>query len=69
MIGWIALGVALLVAIVVLGFCAYELRWKTARLRSDLERMRTLSGELSSVLGQLTAAQSKLTAARTSESD
>lgn len=67
MIGWIALGVALLVTIVVLGFCAYELRWKVARVRSDLERMQTLSGDLRTVLRQLTEAQSTLAAARNAE--
>lgn len=67
MIGWIAVGGAVIVAIVVLGFCAYELHWKLSRLRADLNRVQTLSGELSAVVGQLTEAQSRI-AARNAES-
>ncbi len=67
MIGWIAVGGAVIVALVVLGFCAYELHWKLSRLRADLNRVQTLSGELNAVVGQLTEAQSRL-AARNAES-
>lgn len=41
--------VALAVAVVLLGFCAYELRWKLARLRTDLEGLDALKRTLAQV--------------------
>jgi outer membrane murein-binding lipoprotein Lpp len=35
-IAWLA---AAVVAVVVLGFCAYELRWKVRRVRTDLGQL------------------------------
>ncbi|WP_375490165.1 hypothetical protein [uncultured Jatrophihabitans sp.] len=58
---WIA---AVVVAIVVLGFCAYELMWKTKRLRGDLERLQTLTAELDTVQHTLAAAQQRMAAVR-----
>ena len=39
---WIPIGAwiaAVLVAVVVLGFCAYEIIWKTNRLRADIAEL------------------------------
>ena len=49
---WIGAGV---LALVVLGFCAYELMWKANRLRADLARLTALSGELAAVQADLAA--------------
>lgn len=40
---WIA---AFGLAVVVLGFCAYELRWKSRRLRTELRRTQESADEL-----------------------
>lgn len=40
--GWLVLGVwigVLVVAVIVLGFCGYELYWKLRRLRGDIARL------------------------------
>jgi hypothetical protein len=68
-IGWIGLGLALVVAVVVLGFCAYELRWKAARLRGDVARLRTDVGELQALSVQVRTAQQRLAAARAAHQD
>ena len=60
LIVWIA---AAVVAVVVLGYCAYELVWKTKRLRRDLAQLQALNTQLASVQQTLTAAQGRLTAA------
>ena len=51
---------AVVFGLVVLGFCAYEVRWKAKRVRSDIEKLRTLEGPAQSLLAQLTAAQERL---------
>ncbi|MDQ6937540.1 MAG: hypothetical protein M3140_07485 [Actinomycetota bacterium] len=43
MVGWVAVGVAGVVALVVLGFCAYELSWKAKRLRGDVATLQRLA--------------------------
>jgi hypothetical protein len=57
---------ALTVAVIVLGFCAYELAWKTKRLRRDLTRLQALGAQLSAVQHTLTAAQQRVAAATAS---
>ena len=59
MIGWIALGVALVVVLGVLGFCAYELRWRSARLQKDLAGLQQVIGGLTQVGADLTIAQQR----------
>jgi hypothetical protein len=49
-IAWIA---AVVIGLVVLGFCAYELVWKTNRLRRDLGRLQGLATELSALRTQV----------------
>lgn len=54
--GW---GIAVLVALVVLGFCGYELTWKSARLRRDLRGLQGLRLQLTDIQGQLAQVQER----------
>ena len=63
---WIPIGAwigATVVAVVVLGFCAYELSWKARRLRRDLTQLQELSRQLVDVQGGIAAARARLSAA------
>jgi hypothetical protein len=51
------------VALVVLGFCAYEIRWKTKRLRGDLQTLQQFADQLVEVRGQLGEARERVAAA------
>lgn len=53
---------AVLVAAVVLGFCAYELRWKAGRLHSDTTRLQATIGELNSLQGRLVGVRERIAA-------
>ena len=57
---WIA---AVVIAAVVLGFCAYEIVWKTNRLRADLGRLQALSDQLGPLQQRLAEAQERIAAA------
>lgn len=57
LIAWLA---AVLVAAVILGFCAYEIVWKARRLRRDLERLLGLGESLQQLQGDVAAAQQRL---------
>lgn len=57
---WIPIGAwlaALVVAVVVFGYCAYELAWKTRRLRRDLAQLQTLNGQLGELYTSLADVQ------------
>lgn len=56
---WIA---AAVIAVVVLGFCAYELRWKARRLQRDVAQLLTLNGQLAEVQSGIAAAQERISA-------
>lgn len=61
---WIPLIVwaaALVVAAVVLGFCAYEISWKARRMRDDLGKLRGLAERLAQLQADAAAAQQRLT--------
>lgn len=65
---WLA---ALVVALVVLAFCAYEINWKSRRLRDDLAKLQALQtsveglqAEVAAVQHRVAAAQADLTAGR-----
>ena len=45
-------GIAVLIGIVVLGLCAFDLRWKAKRLSTDAEGLRTLQSRLVAVQEQ-----------------
>lgn len=51
--GWLVAVVwigAVVVAALVLGFCAYELHWKSRRLRADLSRLTALGEPLAGLV-------------------
>jgi outer membrane murein-binding lipoprotein Lpp len=59
-VGWWVVGAwigAVVLAAVVLGFCAYEVTWKGKRLTSDLERLEALSEKLAVLQREVEAAQ------------
>lgn len=58
-VAWIA---AAVVAVVVLGFCTYEIVWKAKRLRSDLAELKVLADQLQGLSGQLADTQQRLAA-------
>ncbi len=60
LIAWLA---ALVVAAVVLGFCAYELRWKANRLQRDLENLHAANADLESIRQTVALTQQRIAAA------
>lgn len=50
---------AVVVAAVVLSFCAYELTWKSKRLRSDLGKLQALSQSLAALRDEVAVVQSR----------
>lgn len=61
----ISWGFALLVAVIVLGYCLYELRWKAVRLRGDLGQLSGTAAQLSDLQARLRVARERLAAVRT----
>jgi outer membrane murein-binding lipoprotein Lpp len=55
---------AVVFAVVILGFCAYELSWKSKRLHSDLSKLAALSNQLTDLQDEVSAAQSRMAEAR-----
>jgi hypothetical protein len=53
---------AALVAIVILGFCAYEIVWKTNRLRADLRSLQTVADQLTQLRGRVAETQDRVAA-------
>lgn len=51
---------AAVVALVVLGFCAYELAWKSKRLRGDLRELQELAGRAQLLRSDLAAVQERI---------
>lgn len=49
-------------ALVVLGFCGYEIFWKAQRLQRDLRRLQGLGDQLTELRGQLADAQQRVAA-------
>jgi hypothetical protein len=58
----VAWGAAAVVAVVVLGFCAYEISWKATRLRTDLRRLTARAEELDALRARLAETQQRLAA-------
>ncbi len=54
--------VAVVAALVVLGFCVYEIGGKTKRLRADLGELTAVANRLQGLRGQLAEAQQRLAA-------
>lgn len=60
---WIPIGAwagAALIALVVLGFCAYEVAWKSKRLRADLQRLTELATQSQDLRAELIATQQRI---------
>lgn len=49
---------AVVLALVILGFCAYEIVWKVRRLGRDVEDLHGLQVRLAALQGQVATAQS-----------
>jgi hypothetical protein len=65
-VNWIpiaAWGAAVLVALVVLGFCGYEIIWKARRLQRDLGRLHEVSDQLVVLRSRLAETQDRAAAA------
>jgi hypothetical protein len=62
LIAWLA---AVGLAVIVLGFCGYEIAWKSRRLLADLALADELAGRLEAVREQADTVQRRLAAART----
>jgi hypothetical protein len=52
-IGWLAIGGAALFALIVLGFCVYEVLWRARRLQRDVSVLTDLAPELTAVQRRL----------------
>jgi outer membrane murein-binding lipoprotein Lpp len=61
----VAWAAAAAVAVVLLGFCAYEIIWKTNRLRRDVANLQVAADQLTELRDGLAAAQQRAAAART----
>jgi hypothetical protein len=61
-----AWGAALVVGVVLLGYCAYEIRWKAKRLTGDLNRLQALGADLHRLQVELAAVQERADAAQRS---
>jgi hypothetical protein len=55
----IAWSAAAALGVVVLGFCGYEIRWKLARLNSDVARLQKVLDQLSSLESDLAASAAR----------
>lgn len=55
---------AVVLAAVVVVFCAYELTWKGKRLRTDLAKLQRLSGDLAELQNEVAATQQRMIEAR-----
>jgi hypothetical protein len=49
-------------ALIVLGFCGYEIFWKAQRLQRDVQRLAGMNDQLTDLRNQLAAAQQRLAA-------
>jgi outer membrane murein-binding lipoprotein Lpp len=59
-VDWWVLGAwigAVVLSAVVLGFCSYELVWKSRRLTTDLERLSAVSAKLAALQSEVQTAQ------------
>jgi hypothetical protein len=57
-----AWGAAVLAALVLLGFCAYEISWKTKRLRGDLRELQVVAARLTELRGRVAETQERVAA-------
>jgi outer membrane murein-binding lipoprotein Lpp len=62
---WVSVGAwiaAAVVAVVVLGYCAYEITWKTKRLQADLRKLQDVNDQLAQLQTQIAATQQRVAA-------
>jgi hypothetical protein len=62
---WIPIGAwigAAVLALVVLGFCGYEIIWKAKRLRSDVARLNESTARIAELQAQLAQTQERIAA-------
>ena len=60
----VAWAAAAAIAVVVLGFCGYEIIWKASRLRRDVARLQVAADQLSELRDGLAEIQQRATAVR-----
>jgi hypothetical protein len=65
-IGWLAVGGALLFALVVLGFCVYEVLWRVRRLQRDAATITDLAPDIAALQRRLQLLQHRTSAPATS---
>lgn len=53
MIGWLAVGGAALLALIVVGFCVYEVLWRVRRLQRDVAALGELGPEVAALQRRL----------------
>jgi hypothetical protein len=58
-----AWGAAVVMAAVVLGFCAYEISWKAKRLQRDLRGLQGVADQLAELRGRVAETQERVAAA------
>ncbi|MFN2561242.1 MAG: hypothetical protein ABR571_08120 [Jatrophihabitans sp.] len=59
----VAWAAAAVVALVVLGFCAYEITWKAKRLQRDLRMLQAVAGQAAELRGRVAETQERIAAA------
>jgi len=65
-VAWIAFGVALLAVVLVLGYCGYQVGWRTARLRTDLTQLKTTTDGLQAVAAEARTIKARIARLRAS---
>jgi hypothetical protein len=58
----VAWAAAAVLAVVVLGFYAYEISWKATRLQRDIRGLNAVAGDLQSLRGKLEETRERLAA-------
>ena len=66
MVALIAFGVALVVVVLVLGYCGYQVGWRIARLRADLAQLKTTTDGLQAVAADAQIIQVRIARLRAS---
>jgi hypothetical protein len=56
----VAWGAAAVVAVVILGYCAYEIAWKARRLRRDLGQLQAQAAQLRELRTRVADARQRL---------
>jgi predicted exporter len=65
-VAWIAFGVALVVVVLVLGYCGYQVGWRAARLRADLAQLKPTTDGFQAVAADARTIQARIALLRAS---